>query len=135
MHRVYLVGFKKVLFLFFNGRVLKFMFLIRRVQSVKYSCTAQSPDSSQELDSTPYGYYRFIFEIRCYSPRCKSLAFQTFVKELFTNVKKEDWMQDGGVADPAFKRSRLKPEVYRMTNGRVIVEDEQLNFLAVKTKL
>lgn len=60
---------------------------------------------------------------------------KVWLKELFTNVKKEDWMQDGGVADPAFKRSRLKPEVYRMTNGRVIVEDEQLNFLAVKTKL
>lgn len=42
----------------------------------------------------------------------------------------------GGGADvaPTFKRSRLKPEIYKTTDGRVIVEDELLNFLAVKIK-
>ena len=38
-----------------------------------------------------------------------------------------------GVA-PVFKRSRSKPEIYKTIDGRVIVEDELLNFLAVKIK-
>ncbi|KAK9970037.1 hypothetical protein ABG768_028176 [Culter alburnus] len=32
------------------------------------------------------------------------------------------------------KRSRLKPEIYNTVDGKVIVEDEFLNFLAVKIK-
>lgn len=39
----------------------------------------------------------------------------------------------GSVA-PAFKRSRMKPEIYKTVDGKVIVEDELLNFLAVKIK-
>ena len=34
----------------------------------------------------------------------------------------------------ALKRFRLKPEIFRTTDGKVIVEDELLNFLAVKIK-
>lgn len=33
-----------------------------------------------------------------------------------------------------FKRSRLKPDVYNTVDGKVIVEEEFLNFLAVKSK-
>lgn len=32
------------------------------------------------------------------------------------------------------KRSRLKPEIYNTVDGKVIVEDEFINFLAVKIK-
>lgn len=32
------------------------------------------------------------------------------------------------------KRSHLKPEIYNTVDGKVIVEDEFLNFLAVKIK-
>lgn len=33
-----------------------------------------------------------------------------------------------------FKRSRLKPEIYQTVDGKVVVEDELLNFLSVKMK-
>lgn len=38
------------------------------------------------------------------------------------------------VGAPAFKRRRLKPEIFKTEDGKVIVEDELLNFLAVKIK-
>ena len=37
-------------------------------------------------------------------------------------------------AAPTFSRSRIKPVVYNTTDGKIIVEDELLNFLAVKIK-
>lgn len=40
----------------------------------------------------------------------------------------------GADVAPTFKRSRLKPEIYKTTDGRVIVEDELLHFLALKIK-
>ncbi|XDV25428.1 hypothetical protein PO909_029348 [Leuciscus waleckii] len=46
-------------------------------------------------------------------------------------------MADTAACNPgarALKRSRLKPEIYRTIDGKVIVEDELLNFLAVKIK-
>ena len=35
---------------------------------------------------------------------------------------------------PSLKRSRSKPEIYRTVDGKVVVEDELLNFLAIKIK-
>ena len=40
----------------------------------------------------------------------------------------------GNVGAPAFKLRRLKPEIFKTDDGKVIVEDELLNFLAVKIK-
>ena len=37
-------------------------------------------------------------------------------------------------ATPTFKRSRIKPEIYQTTNGKVIVEDELLHFLSTRIK-
>lgn len=37
-------------------------------------------------------------------------------------------------AGAAFSHTRLKPNVYRTVGGTVMVEDELLNFLAVKIK-
>lgn len=42
---------------------------------------------------------------------------------------------DGSSTALVSKWSRLKPEIYRTFNGKVIVEDEVLDFLAVKLKL
>ncbi|XP_069547329.1 uncharacterized protein [Brachyistius frenatus] len=36
------------------------------------------------------------------------------------------------MAAPVFSRSRMKPEIYKTVDGKVIVEDELLNFLALK---
>lgn len=35
---------------------------------------------------------------------------------------------------PAFARARLQPEVFKTVDGKVIVEDELLHFLAMKIK-
>ena len=35
---------------------------------------------------------------------------------------------------PTFKRSRIKPEIYKTTDGKVIVEDELLHFLSARIK-
>lgn len=39
-----------------------------------------------------------------------------------------------GATAPDFKRSRIKPEVYKTVEGKTVVEDELLNFLAIKIK-
>ncbi len=39
-----------------------------------------------------------------------------------------------GSAAPDFSASWIKPEIYKTVDGKVIVEDELLNFLAVKIK-
>lgn len=39
-----------------------------------------------------------------------------------------------GAAARIFSRLRLKPDIYRTMDGKIIVEDELLNFLAVKMK-
>lgn len=33
---------------------------------------------------------------------------------------------------PVFAKSRLKPEVYTTTDGKIIIEEEFLHFLSVK---
>lgn len=49
-------------------------------------------------------------------------------------VKMADTAGCANLGAPAFKRRRLKPEIYKTEEGKVIVEDELLNFLAVKIK-
>ncbi len=70
-------------------------------------------------------------ETKCIS---RYMSLLIFTPILFLTAMADAATRGLAVFASVLKRSRLKPEIYNTVDGKIIVEDEFLNFLAVKIK-